>query len=251
MNVKKVYNKMANTWMLLGITIVLVVGVAIIYFAESSESSIEYGDVYRDNFTDGGTDLNWRPYLHFNHDNLVGVTDPSAPQGTGIGVLDNSNAGGFASLSYAITPQVSDFYLQAHVYCNVTEGDKGPLQGIAFLVDPVDGKFYRLVCDFKTDDPHLNLAYVGQDTNNFPVYIGIWEPEQIPGGVEAGWHSMAVEVIDGEASVYWDGVEIDDRVFVDRVPKGYAGAYTNYVGGLGDAATRIDVFTLKEIEYLR
>lgn len=242
---------MTNTWILLGVLIIFVVGTAIIYVMEPSGSSIEYGDVYRDNFTNGEAELNWRAYLYFNHDNLVGSTDPSAPQGAGIGVLDNSNAGGFASLSYAVTPQVSDFYYGAQVYCNVTGGDKGPLQGISFLIDPIDGRFYRLVCDFKTNDSSVNLAYVGQDTNNFPVYIRIWGPEEIPGGVEAGWHSMAVEVIDGEASVHWDGVEIEDRVFVDRISKGYAGAYTNYVGGSGDAVTKMDTFTLKEIKYLQ
>ncbi len=242
---------MTNTWILLGVIIILVAGTAIIYTMEPSDSSIEYGDIYKDNFTDGEPGLNWRPYLYFNHDNLGGSTDPSAPQGVGIGVLDNSNAGGFASLSYAVTPQVSDFYYEAQVYCNVTEGDKGPLQGIAFLIDPIDGRFYRLVCDFKTNDSHLNLAYVGQDTNNFPAYIGIWGPDQIPGGVEAGWHSMAVEVIDGRASIYWDDVKVEDGVFVGRISKGYVGVYTNYVGGFGDAVTKIDTITLKEIKYLQ
>lgn len=241
---------MTNTWMLLGIIIILLAGLTIIYSTEPSDSSIKYGDVYRDNFTDGETNLNWRPYLYFNHDNLGGSTN-SSPHGEGIGVLDNSNVGGFASLSYAVTPQTDDFYYGAQVYCDVAEGDKGPLQGIAFLIDPVEGKFYRLVCDFKTNDSNLNLAYVGQDTNNFPAYIRIWSPDQIPGGAEEGWHSMAVEVIDGEASVYWDGVEIEDRIFVNRISKGYAGVYTNYVGGTGDAVTRLDNFTLKEIKYLQ
>ncbi|MFO7967428.1 MAG: hypothetical protein R6U44_07495 [Archaeoglobaceae archaeon] len=240
---------MTNTWILLGVIIVFVVGITVIYILDSPDSSIEYGDTYKDNFSNGEAELNWRAYLYFNHDNLAGSFDPSAPQGGGIGVLDNSNAGGFASLSYAVTPQVSDFYFGAQVYCNATEGDNGPLQGIAFLVDPIDGRFYRLVCDFKTNDSSLNLAYVGQDTNNFPAYVRIWSPEEIPGGAKAGWHSMAVEVIDGEASVYWDGVEIEDRVFVDRISNGYAGAYTNYVGGFGDAVTKIDTFTLKEIRY--
>lgn len=240
-------------WILVGVVIIFVVGVAVIFTTESSNGPVEYGEVYSDNFTNGEVELSWRPYLYFNHDNLVASTDTSAPQGVGIGVLDNSNAGGFASLSYAVTSQVSDFRLQAYVYCDVTEGDTGPLQGIAFLIDPIDGKFYRMVCDFKTNDSNLNVAYVGQDTNNFPAYIGIWGPgpDQIPGGVKEGWHSMAVEVIDGEAKVYWNGVEIEDRLTVNKVSKGYAGVYTNYVGGFGDAVTRVDTFTLKEIKYVQ
>jgi hypothetical protein len=140
---------------------------------------------FKDNFPNGRAELRWAFFPYFNLDNLEGARDSKAPDGdNGIGVLKNTNAGGFASLSYAVTRQVENFYLEAMVYCPVTEGNKGPLSGIAFLIDPIKGSFYRFVCDFKTNDPTLNLAFVG--------------------------------------------------------------VYVNFVGGLGEATTKVDGFMLKE-----
>ena len=103
-------------------------------------------DVYKDNFPDGRPELRWSFFPYFNLDNLEGAKDMKAPDGdNGIGVLKNKNAGGFASLSYAVTKQMENFYLEAMVYCPVTEGSKGPLSGIAFLIDPIKGSFYRVV----------------------------------------------------------------------------------------------------------
>lgn len=33
---------------------------------------------------------------------------------------------------------------------------------------------------------------------------------------------------------------------VDRIKRGFAGIYANYVGGLGEATTKVDSFLLKE-----
>jgi len=51
-----------------------------------------------------------------------------------VGVLDNENAGrSLRSLMPRHTR--SDFYLEAWIYAQVTRGEKGPLNGIAFLID--------------------------------------------------------------------------------------------------------------------
>jgi len=142
------------------------------------------GVTFKDNFPHGRPELRWAPFPYFNLDNLEGARDTKASDhDNGIGILKNTNVGGFASLSYAVIRQMSNFYLEAVVYCPVTEGNKGPLAGIAFLIDPIKGSLYRLVCDFKTNDPTLNLAYVGLDTRNFPVYLKFWDTKEIPGGV--------------------------------------------------------------------
>lgn len=205
--------------------------------------------IFRDNFSDGDPELRWSFFPYFNLDNLEGVRDETAPDGdNGIGVLKNSNAGGFASLSYAITDQADNFYLEATIYCPVTEGERGPLSGIAFLIDPIKGSFYRFVCDFKAQDPALNIAYVGLDTRNYPVFLKFWDNGEIPGGVpeEGGWHKMAVKVENGKAVMYWDGNELEGKnIHVDKIPRGFAGVYTNYVGGLGNATTKMDGFILR------
>jgi hypothetical protein len=204
----------------------------------------------RDGFPNGNPQQRWAPYPYFNLDNLRGVKTSAAPDGdNGIGILTNANAGGFASLSYAVTQQWSVFRLESMVYCPVTEGTKGPLTGIAFLVDPIGGRFYRLVSDFNTNDPTLNLAYVGRDTRNFPVYLKIWDARQLFNGTpeESTWHKMAVRVEEGMATVYWDGRQLEGGPFVvDKISKGFAGVYTNYVGGFGEAATKVDAFSLKQ-----
>jgi hypothetical protein len=206
--------------------------------------------LFRDAFPNGKPQQRWAPYPYFNLDNIEGVRTNAAPDGdNGIGILRNANAGGFASLSYAVTRQVAGFHLESMVYCPVTEGVKGPLTGIAFLIDPIGGRFYRFVSDFNTDDPTLNIAYVGLDTRNFPVYLKFWDVKEIPNGLpkESGWHKMAVRVKDGMLTAYWDGRELNGGPFaVDKISKGLAGVYANYVGGFGEAAAKVDGFSLEQ-----
>ena len=122
----------------------------------------------RDSFTGGKPELEWRPYPFFHQDNLKGDIDRSSPEGEpGIGVLNNGTAGGFAALSYTETLTFGDFYFEAWIYVQATEKDKGPLNGIAFRVDPMQDRYYRFSAHFSAD-PSLSLAYVGKDTNHFP-----------------------------------------------------------------------------------
>ncbi|MBI4680877.1 MAG: hypothetical protein HY753_06665 [Nitrospirae bacterium] len=204
----------------------------------------------KDSFPNGRHELRWVSFPYFNRDNLEGARDSKAPDGdNGIGLLKNRNVGGFASLSYAVTRQMDNFYFESMVYCPVTEGGKGPLAGIAFLIDPIGGNFYRLVCDFKTNDPTLNLAYVGLDTKNYPVYLKFWDSKEIPGGIpkESGWHRIAVKVKGGRATAYWDLKELKGGPFlVDKIQRGFVGVYANFVGGLGEATTKVDSFLLRE-----
>ncbi|MGH7930579.1 MAG: hypothetical protein ACREQV_22645 [Candidatus Binatia bacterium] len=197
----------------------------------------------RDSFTGGKPELEWLPYPHFNMDNLRGSIDETSPEGEpGIGILDNKNAGGFAALSYATSAVPSDFYLETWMHAQVSRGDKGPLNGVAFRIDIDGGDFYRLATDF-TVEPTLSLAFVGKATNNFPDYLGVWKAAAIPGGAPqtSGWHKLAIAVQDDKAEVYWNGVKLPGGPFlVDRVRSGFIGVYANFVGGLGLAETKID-----------
>jgi len=219
-----------------------------IFFSYSIACS--QGVVFKDNFPNGKPELNWSFFPHFNLDNIEGFNDSESPDGdNGIGILKNANAGGFASLSYAVTKVVSNFTLEVMIYCPVTENDRGPLSGIAFLIDPIKGSFYRIVCDFKRVDPNINIAYVGIDTKNYPVYLRFWREKEIPKGLpkESKWQKVIVNVKDGLATIYWNGVQLPGgQIPVDKIKAGFAGVYTNFVGGLGKATTKIDGFLLKE-----
>ncbi|HET9883937.1 MAG TPA: hypothetical protein VFS81_19450 [Candidatus Binatia bacterium] len=204
----------------------------------SGEASI------RDSFRNGTPELDWLPYPNFNQDNLRGTIDETSPEGEpGVGVLDNKNAGGFAALSYASTNSLSDFYLEAWIHAQVTRGEKGPLNGIAFLIDTVSGNFYRLATQFMGAEPTLSLAYVGRETNHFPEYLKRWKGEEIPGGApqSSGWQKIAIAVYDSKAELYWNGTNLPGGPFpIDRVQSGHIGVYANFVGGLGHAETKVD-----------
>jgi hypothetical protein len=199
--------------------------------------------LFSDEFTGGKPDLEWLPYLHFNRDNLYGALDPSSPGAEpGVGVLDNRKVGGFAALAYANAATISDFYLETWLYTQVVAEDKGPLNGIAFRVDPAGDRFYRLAAHF-TAEPSLSLAYVGKDSNHFPVYLAQWKAAELPGGRpnKSGWHRVAIEVRDNKLEVYWDSAKLSGGPFVlDRAGAGYIGAYANVTGALGTAETKLD-----------
>lgn len=207
-----------------------------------------FAETYRDSFSQGKAQLKWNFFPHFFLDNLSPMKDSNAPDNDGgIGVLKNANAGGFAALSYAVTEEVVNFYFEALVYCPVTKKDKGPLVGLAFLIDPINSRFYRYICDFNGKDPTLNIAYVGKDTNHFPVYLKFWNEKEIPGSIpkKSEWNKMSIKVKDGKARFFWNDRELNGVFDVSKVNKGFVGVYANFVGGLGNAETKIDSFILK------
>ncbi len=197
----------------------------------------------RDSFTQGKPELEWRPYPYFNQDNLKGDIDPSSPEGEpGVGVLSNGIAGGFASLSYAETASFGDFHLEAWLHVQATEKEQGPLNGIAFRVDPIEDRYYRFSAHFSAD-PSLSLAYVGKDTKHFPVIVGEWKGASLPRAAppRAGWHRIVIEVRKNAAEITWDSVRLaGGPFFLDRVDSGYIGVYATYTGGRGLAETKID-----------
>jgi hypothetical protein len=90
---------------------------------------------------------------------------------------------------------------------------------------------------------------VGLDTKNYPVYLKIWDSKEIPGGIPKipGWYKMAVYVKNGKAALYWNGKKLKGGPFLgDKIQRGFVGVYTNFVGGLGEAITKVDSLTLRE-----
>ncbi|MDH5202058.1 MAG: hypothetical protein OEZ31_11025 [Nitrospirota bacterium] len=57
---------------------------------------------------------------------------------------------------------------------------------------------------------------------------------------------MAAKLKNGKATLYWDRKELEGGpFFVDKITRGFVGVYTNFVGGLGDAATKVDGLIIK------
>ena len=204
--------------------------------------------VFRDDFQNGKPQLDWRPFPGFNQDNVKGSRDSTSPaEDKGVGVLTNANAGGFAALSYVDREVPRDFVVETWLYTTVASDQKGALNGVAFRVDPAGERFYRVAALFAAD-PSLSLAYVGRDTQNYPVSIRVWHADEIPGGVptESGWHRLRIDVVGDRAEIFWDGAKLPGGPFtIDRVDSGYVGVYATYTGGLGRAETRVDDFAVR------
>ena len=196
-----------------------------------------------DSFTGGNPQLEWMAYPNFNLDNLHGGIDKTSPEGEpGVGVLNNSNAGGFAALSYLATVLPHNFFLETWMRAQVRDDENGPLNGIAFRIDVTSGNFYRLATQF-TAEPKISLAYVGKETNHYPEYLAVWEGAAIPGGPPqtSGWHKIAISVENDKAEVYWNDSKLDGGPFsVHRTAGSFIGVYANTVGGLGLAETKVD-----------
>lgn len=227
-----------------------ILGIIFFFLFFSNSFVYSQGLIFKDNFPSGKTELRWTFFPFFNLDNLEGFIDQDAPDGdNGVGILRNSNVGGFASLSYPVTKMVSNFYIETMIFCPISKSNKGPLSGIAFLIDPIKGSFYRFVCDFKETDPTLNVAYVGLDTRNYPVYLKFWDVKDLANEFpkESKWHKISINVKNGLGNFYWNGSLLPGQpIILDRNSKGFVGVYTNFVGGKGKAYTKIDAFLLKE-----
>ncbi len=202
---------------------------------------------FTENFHEGLLNLNWSSFPGYSDNALTPILDPDTPQGDmWAGRQTNQQLGGFASLSYAGMASLDDYVMDAWVYTVVVPEGRAPLNGIAVRVDPEEGRFYRFATKFDSE-PNLTFAYVGSDTSNYPVYLGTWKSENIPGGAPAssGWHKMAIRGEGDQFWVYWDGQELPGCPLKDdRISKGFFGVYATYVGGKGIIETRVDAITV-------
>lgn len=226
-------------------TALMAAGAAVLLAGASTPAGVGGPDapLFEERFTDGTADLAWQTFPRFSPDLPEVVRAPDAPSGDGwAGLVTNATFGGFASLAYAGDALLADYSVEAWVRVDVTEAADGPLQGIAVRVDPEGERFYRLAARFGAE-PELTLAYVGRDVNHFPVHLGRWGRNEVPGGVplEGGWHVMGLEVAGDRISASWNGVRLPGSAIVDaRIARGYVGIYTNFVGGQQPASTLVD-----------
>lgn len=221
---------------------------AVMVFCIESTAGAEEAIVFTEDFSGSSLNLNWLPFPGFNDDTLLPVLDPFTPQGDlWAGRQSNTQLGGFAAMSYAGMASLADYTLEAWVYTIVVPVEKPPLNGLAVRVDPENQAFYRFASHFGSDG-RLTFAYVGSDSNNFPIYLGSWKQEDIPGGLpaESSWHKMAIKCSGNQFWVYWDGQELPGcPIHDERIGRGFFGVYANYVGAKGIVETRVDAIKVK------
>jgi hypothetical protein len=217
-------------------------------FCLHRSASAEDAVLFTEDFSNSNSNLNWLPFPGFNDDTLLPILDPTTPQGDlWAGRQTNTQLGGFAAMSYAGMANLTDYTIEAWVYTTVVPVEKPPLNGLAVRVDPENQQFYRLASHFGADR-RLTFAYVGSDSNNFPIFLGSWKQEDILGGLpaESSWHKMAIKCTGNRFWVYWDDQELPGCPIEDeRIGHGFFGVYANYVGAKGIIETRVDAIRVK------
>jgi hypothetical protein len=221
---------------------------AVLIFCLHPAANAEDAVLFTEGFSGSSLNLNWLPFPGFNDDTLLPVLDPTTPQGDlWAGRQTNTQLGGFAAMSYAGMANMADYTIEAWVYTIVVPVEKPPLNGLAVRVDPENQQFYRLASHFGADG-RLTFAYVGSESNNFPIFLGTWKQEDIPGGLpaESGWHKMAIKCSGNQFWMYWDDQELPGCPIKDeRIGSGFFGVYANYVGAKGIIETRVDAIKVR------
>jgi hypothetical protein len=98
------------------------------------------------------------------------------------------------------------------------EDRAGTLTGLAFYLpsggsggDP-EGRFYKLVCDYRFGTGSLSLAYLGADVGRQPLEPERWPLlEQIAPTAGDGWRGLRVEVDAGVIELYLDDWKLNER----------------------------------------
>lgn len=186
---------------------------------------------------------NWLAYPGFSGD-LPTVVERRSEQFGGLRVKSLRNAGnGFAALAYRGDRVFADFNLTTWIKCETDAPfDRRDLRGLAMFVDPHHGSFVRLACDYRGDQPVVNLARVSRETNNFPEMLASWP---IPASDDArqGWRRFSVCSDGTHVRVTIDGTYVGESRLGSRGPLfGYLGVYTNHTQRRGDAEVQFTDF---------
>jgi len=176
--------------------------------------------LYEEHFTGGNASLTW--LAGFGGDTLKPYQMVDNPSGDGwVGKLNNQTSGGGVSLSFAGTPDLADYSLEAWVYCTVGVTE---YHGIQMRIDSSANSGYQLVTDFDADR-RLRFRYA---VGAMPTVIHDFTEAEIPGGVpaEAGWHKMKIKAVGNQFWLYWDDQELSGCPYTDdSAASGFFGFY--------------------------
>jgi hypothetical protein len=190
--------------------------------------------LYQEHFTDSSTTLNW-----FNPWGTgTGLTVqfvPGNPSGDGwIGKVDNPTTDYGTSLAGSFT--MTDYEVQAWIYCTVSSSPGGAYQAICARWDTTDGaggnSFYYLRTDFDTDQ-RLQLRWYGGPMSG--ATLATWTGAQIPGGVPTtdSWHRMGLKCVGNQLWAWWDGTLLSGCPYTHtQQTHGFFGVYVFKLDGV-------------------
>jgi hypothetical protein len=196
--------------------------------------AIAQDTLYVEHFTDGQMQLRWYPgfsdTLGQPGDSMEVIEDVTTPGGDGWAGRISNEALGMAGLTFAGNQELTDYTIEAWVYCIVAPGSMlGPYNGLVARFDTTSGgsrNYYRLVTDFSMNRRIRLGAFLGGE---FPIVVHDWPEDDIPFGVpeSSGWYRMALTVKGDTLWAYWEGVLLPECPIVDTLlDHGYFGLYT-------------------------
>ena len=197
---------------------------ALIAFVGRAQAQLD--TLYQEHFTNGNPSLDWfDPWS-----GGVGMTTQFVsgnPSGDGwVGKVDNASSGGGVGTALAGVVSLTDYEVQAWIYCTVSTSSGGSYHAIIARCDTTGGlMFYYLRTDFDTDQRLQLRMYDGSQTG---VTIATWTGAQIPGGVPTtnSWHHMALKCQGNQLWAWWDNVLLNGSPFTHSdLSNGFFGAY--------------------------
>ncbi|HEX7343076.1 MAG TPA: CARDB domain-containing protein [bacterium] len=205
-------------------------------FAASLSNAYGQDTLYAEYFTGGTPSLTWFDPWVPDSTTLTTRFVTGNPSGDGwVGVVPNTASGGGVGTELSGTSSMTDYEIQAQIFCTISGSSGGAYHAIIARCDTVGGlQFYYLRTDFDTDQ-RLQLRYY--DGTMTGVTIATWTGGQIPGGVptQDGWHHMALKCQGNQLWAYWDDNLLSGSPFTDsNMSSGYFGAYVFRFTGLAE-----------------
>jgi hypothetical protein len=176
--------------------------------------------LYTEDFANGALQNIWYP--GFNGNNMEVDFQTGNPSGDGwVGRLGNDLSGGTVGQSYSGDLAWTDYYFEAQVYINTTEGT---YYGIEFRVDSVGlTSGYQFLARRTQQDLRFRARVEAG-----PTSIRDWTSAKRPGGLPttSSWHKMAVRIIGNQFWFYFDDQELPGNPYTDNTfTQGGIGAY--------------------------
>lgn len=186
--------------------------------------------LYTEYFTDGTTSLNWFTPWTGGDNMVVGYLEGNPSGDNWVGLISNVQSGGGVGTTLAGELTMTDYEVQAQIYCTV---NTGTYHAIIARWDTTDGNSYYYFRSDLDSDQRLQLRkYPG--ASGFGETIAEWVGNDIPGGVptQDSWHHMALKCEGNQLWVYWNGVELTGSPFTDDyLSAGFFGLYVfNFMG---------------------
>jgi hypothetical protein len=182
--------------------------------------------LYQEHFTNGNTSLAWFD-AWYTGPGISTLFVAGNPSGDGwVGKVGSDSSGGGVGTALAGTAGMTDYEVQAWIYCTVSSVAGGAYHAICARWDTTGGDyFYYLRTDFDTDH---RLQLRQYDGSTVGVTIATWTGTQIPGGAPTvnGWHRMGLKCQGNQLWAWWDNTLLSGSPFTNTaLSHGFFGVY--------------------------